>query len=69
MQIGKKNLRLELILGRKYYWLTSKFVNYDQGTDTDEWALTNHYISVVPVQFDVTAHSSLSSVNKLFFDE
>ena len=55
--------------GRKYYWLTGKFVNYDQGTDTDEWALANHYISVVPVQFDVTAHSSLSSVNKLFFDE
>ena len=55
--------------GRKYYWLTGKFVNYDQGTDTDEWALTNHYISVVPVQFDVTAHSSLSSVNKLFLDE
>ena len=55
--------------GRMYYWLTGKFVNYDRGTDTDEWALTNHYISVVPVQFDVTAHSSLSSVNKLLLDE
>jgi len=55
--------------GRIYYWLTGKFVNYDKGTDTDEWALANHYISVVPVQFDVTAHSSLSSVNKLLLDE
>ena len=55
--------------GRPYYWLTGKFVNYDKGTDTDEWALENHYVSVVPVQFDVTAHSSLSSVNKLLLDE
>ena len=55
--------------GRLYYWLTGKFVNYDKGTDTDEWALANHYVSVVPVQFDVTAHSSLSSVNKLLLDE
>jgi len=55
--------------GRTYYWLTGKFVNYDKGSDTDEWALRNHYISVVPVQFDVTAHSSLSSVNKLLLDE
>jgi 5'-nucleotidase len=55
--------------GKVYYWLTGKFVNYDKGVDTDEWALANHYISVVPVQFDVTAHSSLSSVNKLLLDE
>ncbi len=55
--------------GRTYYWLTGKFVNYDKGTDTDEWALANHYVSVVPVQFDVTAHSSLSSVNILLLDE
>jgi 5'-nucleotidase len=55
--------------GKKYYWLTGKFVNYDNSNDTDEWALANHYISIVPVQFDVTAHSSLLSVNKLFLDE
>ena len=55
--------------GRTYYWLTGKFVNYDKGTDTDEWALANHYVSVVPVQFDVTAHSSLASVNKLLLNE
>lgn len=55
--------------GEKYYWLTGKFVNYDQGTDTDEWALANHYISVVPVKFDITDHSSISFVNKLFIDE
>lgn len=51
--------------GRTYYWLTGKFVNYDKGKDTDEWALENHYISVVPVQFDVTAHNSISKINNI----
>src|SRR5210317_169162 len=40
--------------GRDYYWLTGKFVNLDHGEDTDEWALKNGYVSVVPVQFDLT---------------
>lgn len=35
--------------GRPYYWLTGKFVNYDHGEDTDEWALQHNYISIVPV--------------------
>jgi 5'-nucleotidase len=40
--------------GRKYYWLTGEFVNFDEGIDTDVWALANNFVSVVPVQFDLT---------------
>ncbi len=40
--------------GKKYYWLTGEFVNFDKGKDTDVWALKNNYVSVVPVQFDLT---------------
>lgn len=40
--------------GRKYFWLTGDFVNFDKGKDTDVWALANNYVSVVPVQFDLT---------------
>ena len=40
--------------GKKYYWLTGKFVNFDKGRDTDVWALEHNYVSVVPVQFDMT---------------
>lgn len=40
--------------GRLYYWLTGEFVNFDKGKDTDVWALANDYVSVVPVQFDLT---------------
>lgn len=40
--------------GSPYYWLTGDFVNFDSGKDTDVWALEHHYVSVVPVQFDLT---------------
>lgn len=49
--------------GRDYYWLSGKFVNLDNGEDTDEWALTNNYVSVVPVQFDLTAHHCIQNLN------
>ncbi len=50
-------------LGRDYYWLTGKFINNDKGEDTDEWALANGYVSVVPVQFDLTAHHAIKNIN------
>jgi 5'-nucleotidase len=49
--------------GKEYYWLTGKFVNQDKGTDTDEWALANGYVSIVPVQFDLTAHHAIQQLN------
>ncbi|MDN3666047.1 5'/3'-nucleotidase SurE [Algibacter miyuki] len=49
--------------GKDYYWLSGKFVNLDGGEDTDEWALENNYISVVPVQFDLTAHQFIAELN------
>ncbi len=56
--------------GRPYYWLTGKFVNYDHGQDTDEWALANGYVSVVPVQHDLTAHHVIPFINENWnFDE
>jgi 5'-nucleotidase len=54
---------------RKYYWLTGKFKNYDKGEDTDVWALNHGYVSIVPVQFDLTAHHAIPFLNKFHFDE
>ncbi len=50
--------------GKKYYWLTGKFVNYDNGNDTDEWALANGYASIVPIHFDFTAHNAIAYLNQ-----
>ena len=55
--------------GNKYYWLTGKFVNYDDSNDTDEWALSNHYVSLVPVQIDRTSYNLIPFLNNIFSDE
>ena len=54
--------------GKKYYWLTGEFINFDKDEDTDVWALQNNFISVVPVQFDLTNYTlkKLLEKKKLF---
>ncbi len=48
--------------GREYYWLAGKFVNMDEGSDTDVEALDHDYISVVPTQFDLTAYQFIEEL-------
>lgn len=55
--------------GRDYYWLTGEFINEDTGEDTDEWALDNAYVSVVPVQFDLTAYKTIQTIKELSFED
>ncbi|WP_295181387.1 5'/3'-nucleotidase SurE [uncultured Christiangramia sp.] len=55
--------------GRDYYWLTGTFVNKDEGKDTDEQALADGYVSIVPVQFDLTAHHFLKELNNWEFND
>lgn len=52
--------------GRSYYWLTGEFVNFEpESSETDEWALANGYISVVPTHADLTAHRSIEPLKFL----
>ncbi len=49
--------------GRTYYWLTGHFESFEPDSDdTDVWALHHGYVSVVPAQFDLTAHSALQTL-------
>jgi len=50
--------------GKKYYWLTGEFINFDKAKDTDVWALKNNYVSVVPVQFDLTNYTLKNILEK-----
>jgi len=50
--------------GKKYYWLTGVFKNFDKGKDTDVWALQHNYVSVVPVQFDLTNYTLKQQLEK-----
>ena len=53
--------------GRPYFWLTGEFVNGEPGaTDTDEWALAHGYVSVVPVQADLTDYRQLKRLDGMF---
>jgi 5'-nucleotidase len=41
--------------GRNYYWLGGEFVDHEpDAEDTDEWAVQNGYVSITPVQLDMT---------------
>lgn len=50
--------------GRRYFWMAGNFVNFDKGEDNDEWAIANNYVSVVPCQFDLTAHQAIPVLNE-----
>lgn len=54
---------------RSYYWLTGVFQLNDHGEDTDVWALDNHFVSVVPVQFDLTAYQAMPILNSWNFED
>ena len=48
--------------GKKYFWLAGDFVNLDDATDTDEWAIKNGYASMVPCKYDLTSYDSFSQI-------
>ncbi len=51
--------------GQKYYWLTGRFVNDDEGEDNDQNALKNGYISIVPAHHDLTHYPSIPQLKHL----
>jgi len=56
--------------GHDYYWLTGYFLNEEpNATDTDEWALANGYISIVPISVDLTNHKEIESLKKWNFSK
>lgn len=54
--------------GKDYYWLTGRFKLHENSRETDEWALENNYISVVPIQFDFTAHAIIPEMQSWKFN-
>ncbi len=55
--------------GKSYYWLTGTYHNSEpDAEDTDEWALRNGFVSVVPLQTDLTAYDTLPAFSSWKFD-
>ena len=47
--------------GRQYYWLSGYLVDQDGKEDSCQWALTHNYISIQPVQVDLTAYQYMDN--------
>ncbi len=55
--------------GKSYYWLTGKFHNLEpEEQDTDQWAVDNGYVSVVPISVDLTAHGMIGELKNLGYE-
>lgn len=48
--------------GKPYYWLKGTFTVYEDDDTTDEWALKNYFVSMVPIQFDFTAYNKIKEL-------
>ncbi|HPE19374.1 MAG TPA: 5'/3'-nucleotidase SurE [Tenuifilaceae bacterium] len=52
--------------GHEYFWLTGYFQNEEpKATDTDEHALSNGYVSIVPVSIDLTSYNEVVRLKSL----
>lgn len=54
---------------RPYYWLAGTFVNLDDGRETDLSAIDRGYVSVTPIQHDMTAYDALGALQDWNWDE
>lgn len=55
--------------GKDYYWLTGSFDNFEpEAEDTDEWALSNNFVAVVPLNIDLTDNEAIPYFQKWKLD-
>ena len=49
---------------KEYYWLSGALVEADEGQDVDQWAVSNNYISVTPIQYDLTDYAMVDVLKR-----
>lgn len=52
-------------IGRPYWWLTGKFDCDTPDDSSDEWALANGYVSVVPIHTDYTHYPTIDTLKNM----
>ncbi len=55
--------------GRDYYWLTGHLVEADKGLDIDQVAVTNKYVSITPIHFDLTDYEIFNQMKSWGLEE
>ncbi|MFI3259003.1 MAG: 5'/3'-nucleotidase SurE [Rikenellaceae bacterium] len=52
---------------KEYFWLSGRFINHEsEATDTDLAALKQGYVSIVPIQVDMTSYAQMESTTDIF---
>jgi len=49
---------------KEYYWLTGALVETDHGTDVDQWAVSHKYVSITPLQYDLTDYAMMDVMKR-----
>lgn len=70
-RLGQRSPAAEIIKredprGSTIYWLGANGVPVDFSEGTDFYAVSNDYVSITPIQADMTAHHSLRSLEEIF---
>jgi 5'-nucleotidase len=49
--------------GNTYYWLAGELIQLPEDKDTDIYAVKNKYISITPINIDLTAHKLIGKLH------
>lgn len=49
---------------KEYFWLTGRLVDEEKSSDTDLWAVEHKYVSITPIQYDLTDYEMLGNLKK-----
>ncbi len=49
---------------QEYFWLTGSLAQVDKELDADQSAVTNRYVSVTPIQYDLTDYDMLEQMRR-----
>ena len=61
---NEKFIKRKSPMGERYYWLSGDFIIEDNSEDSDEWALANGYVSIVPTHFDYTNYALINKLKR-----
>ena len=61
---NEKFIKRKSPMGERYYWLSGDFIIEDNTKDSDEWALANGYVSIVPTHFDYTNYTLINKLKR-----
>ena len=55
----------EDVYGRTYYWMSGELLDKEDKEGSCQWSLNHNYVSVQPVQFDMTAYQHINTLKFL----